>query len=200
MSTLTERACRPRLCRDRRGQKARRVVRTLARGIVALAVAFALCGSASAAEIHGAARVGDLEKVKELLAADPGLANARDDGGSTPLHWAARGVHAELAKFLMQHGADVTIRNANQVIALHSVAYRGADELVALMVSSGADIDAKAVTGATPLHFAVQGGHAQTTELLLSRGAAVDATDGLGSTPLLLAASFGLKEMVGVMP
>jgi ankyrin repeat protein len=167
-------------------------VRIVASGVAALL----LCGSVGAAEIHTAARAGDLEAVKALLAADPALVNAQDANGATPLHLAARGVHAELVDYLVDHGADVTIRDANQVIALHSLAYRGADELVTLVITKGADVDAAAVGGTTPLHFAVEAGHVRTVERLVSHGANVEAANGLGNTPLLLAASFGLNEIV----
>lgn len=167
--------------------------------IVLLAAVVALCGLAAAAEIHEAAQTGDLEKVKALLAADPGLINAQDDLGSTPLHWATRGLHVELAKYLMERGADVTIRNARQVLPLHSAVYRGVDELVPPMIRKGADVNAKLGIGVTPLHLTVLGGHPTTLELLLAHGAAPEATDNLGSTPLLLAASFGQKEMVEIL-
>jgi Tol biopolymer transport system component len=169
-----------------------------ARSIILLATVVALCGLSAAAEIHEAARNGDLEKVKKLLAADPRLADAQDDDGLTPLSWATRGVHVEVAKYLMEHGADVTIPNARQVIPLHSAAFRGVDELVPLMILRGANVDAKLAAGMASLHLAVMGGHVQTARFLLSHGAALEITDRLGSTPLLMAASFGQKKMVQV--
>ena len=138
-------------------------MRNAAEAVATLATALVLCVSAGAAEIHDAARSGDLETVKHLLAADPELVHARDPNGATPLHLAARGVHAALVRYLVAHGADVTIRDANQVIPLPSLAYRGADDLVALVISKGADVDAVCAT--------YGGGPAQTTlNLLVSSG------------------------------
>ena len=130
--------------------------------ILTLILLLVLCRPAAAADLHRAARTGDLESVKEILSSDPTLVDVQGEDGRTPLHWAVRGVHVEVVKYLMQQGADVNIRDANQVIPLHSLAYRGEDELVAWMIAGGADIDARAVNGSTPLHFAVRAGHGST--------------------------------------
>ena len=47
------------------------------------------------AEIHDAALKGDLAKVKDLLAKDPALVNAKGHNEKAPLHWAAQGGHLE---------------------------------------------------------------------------------------------------------
>jgi ankyrin repeat protein len=41
----------------------------------------------------------------------PGLINAVNDAGNTPLHWAALNGHLESVKLLIQAGADITIFN-----------------------------------------------------------------------------------------
>jgi ankyrin repeat protein len=41
----------------------------------------------------------------------PGLINAVNDAGNTPLHWAALNGHLESVKLLIQSGADITIFN-----------------------------------------------------------------------------------------
>ncbi|TMQ70105.1 MAG: hypothetical protein E6K81_13360, partial [Candidatus Eisenbacteria bacterium] len=42
--------------------------------------------AASAAEIHDAARAGDVSKVQAILKADPTQVGATDEQGNTPLH------------------------------------------------------------------------------------------------------------------
>jgi ankyrin repeat protein len=54
--------------------------------------------------IHAAARLGMLEKLKELLAADPQLVHARGGDGQMPLHFAST---VEIAEYLLDHGADI---------------------------------------------------------------------------------------------
>src|ERR1041385_6268928 len=57
--------------------------------------------------LHGAARHGQLDRVKQLLAegADP---NARESGdNTTPLHWAAACADVDIVRALLDAGADV---------------------------------------------------------------------------------------------
>src|SRR5437868_15050908 len=60
-----------------------------------------------------AAKSGNAARVAELLAEDPSLLHARDTDGSTPLHCAAWKGHAEVARVLLEHGADLSLENSN---------------------------------------------------------------------------------------
>lgn len=55
-------------------------------------------------DAHAAARLGMIEKLKELVAADPELVHARGGDGQTPLHFAST---VEVARFLLEHGAAI---------------------------------------------------------------------------------------------
>jgi len=55
-------------------------------------------------DIHAAARLGMLDRVRELLANDPQLVHARGGDGQLPLHFAAT---VEIAALLLDHGADI---------------------------------------------------------------------------------------------
>ena len=59
-------------------------------------------------DVHAAARLGRIERLEELLAADPSLVHARGGDGQMPLHFAAS---IEVAAFLLEHGADVDARD-----------------------------------------------------------------------------------------
>ena len=87
-----------------------------------LALAAAGCGSAAkpsaeaapaaasgaqVAGIHAAAEAGNVAKVRELLQANPSLANARDDHGGTPLHSAVFNGQKAAVELLLASGADV---------------------------------------------------------------------------------------------
>ena len=71
--------------------------------------AVVLVGTAFAGPIHDAARKGDIEAVKQHLAAGRNV-NAKDDKGRTPLHRAAREGHKEVAELLIAAGADVNAK------------------------------------------------------------------------------------------
>lgn len=53
---------------------------------------------------HAAARLGLLSKLSDLIAADPGVVQARGGDGQTPLHFASS---VEIAAFLLDHGAQI---------------------------------------------------------------------------------------------
>jgi ankyrin repeat protein len=61
-------------------------------------------------DIHAAARLGILERVRELVARDPGLVHARGGDGQTPLHFASS---VEIADFLLAHGADIDAKDVD---------------------------------------------------------------------------------------
>ncbi len=135
-------------------------------GILALAL---LAASARPAEIHDAAKAGDLAKVQALVAKDAALVNAKDETGRTPLHWACRGVHGEVVKFLAERGADVNARDANGVCPLHSVSSRGHVEAAGILLDRGASVEARMSDGSTPLHLAAANGHADLAALLVDK-------------------------------
>jgi ankyrin repeat protein len=55
-------------------------------------------------DIHAAARLDMLQRVQELIAAEPELVHARGGDGQTPLHFAST---LEIAAYLLDHGADI---------------------------------------------------------------------------------------------
>jgi len=59
-------------------------------------------------DAHSAARLGMVEKLKELVSADPALVGARGWNGQTPLHLAST---VEIAEYLLERGADIDARD-----------------------------------------------------------------------------------------
>jgi ankyrin repeat protein len=152
-----------------------------------------------AAEIHKAALEGDIEKIKILLKKTPGLLNARDEGGMTPLIMAIIGDKKELIKLLLDSGADVTAANNAGFTALDSAVFSGNKETVELLIAKGADVNTKSMLGTTPLLLSVTRGHSKLLDVLIKKGASVDVSDNMGSTPLLLAALTGKRTMVELL-
>src|SRR6185369_15045476 len=60
--------------------------------------------------VHAAARLGMIDRLKELIASDPALVNARGGDGQTPLHFAST---IEVAAYLLDHGADIDVRDVD---------------------------------------------------------------------------------------
>jgi len=121
-------------------------------------------------DIWTAAARGDIEAVKEYLAAGTDV-NAKDSDGATPLHWAAFGDHKEIAELLIAEGADVNAKNEDSWTPLLIAAVAGRKETAELLIAKGADVNAKAVTGETPLDSAIINKHTETADLLRKHGA-----------------------------
>jgi ankyrin repeat protein len=106
-------------------------------------------------EIIKAAKSGDVEKIKNLLATDAALIHARDTDGSTPLHCAAWKGHPEVVAFLLSAGADANAQNSNGhwgTTPLHAAAHANQAVIAELLIAHGADPNAQDLNGNTPLH------------------------------------------------
>ena len=68
--------------------------------------------------------------------------------GQTALMWAVGGrdTHPEIARVLLEHGADVTVRSDGGLTALLFAVRQGNLEAVRLLVNAGADVNDRAVT------------------------------------------------------
>jgi ankyrin repeat protein len=158
-------------------------------GILILAAFLIFFGASGfAEEIHELAQKGDLEGVKTQIEKNPELVNARDKDGRTPLHWACRGVHLEVVKFLVDKGADVNAEDSNKVVPLHSLAVRNSASAIAILSAKGANVNAKDYGGDTALHHAAMSDATDAVALLVKKGADIESRDDYQRTPLLLCA------------
>ena len=106
-------------------------------------------------EIIKAAKAGNVAKLKELLASDASLINARDKDGSTPLHCATWKGQQGVVALLLETGADVNAHNSNDhwgTTPLHAAAHANQAAIAQLLIDHGADVNAQDMTGQTPMH------------------------------------------------
>ncbi len=166
----------------------------------AVVQAMVMChGAAPSADIFDAVRAGDVEKVKALLQADPKLAAARTEDGSTALHLAALEGHSAIARLLLDSQAQVNARGLREETPLHMAMYDGHREMAELLLSSQADISAQNTAGETPLHIAARKGHRELVALLLEHHADMNAKDRQDATPLHAAVAEGHKEVAELL-
>lgn len=141
--------------------------------VVPFALALLLAREASAAELHDAARRGDLAAVERLLAA--GAQVDATDGGATPLYLAAGEGHAAVVARLLAAGGDPR-RPASGPFgstgtAIHAAVRYGHLDVVRVLLKAGVDANLPDDGVGPPLHTALRRGQTAAAELLKSSGA-----------------------------
>ncbi len=121
-----------------------------------------------------AAKSGDGEALRSLLAAHADV-NQRQADGSTALHWAAHRDDLKNAFLLLGAGADVKAANDLGVQPLWLACINGSAPLVRVLLGAGADPNTVPSSGETPLMHAARSGSVDAVKLLLLHGAEVNA-------------------------
>jgi uncharacterized protein len=151
------------------------------------AVAAALLPHVATLDIFEAAALGDLERVRTLLDADPGLANAVAEDGFGPLGLAGFFARERVVRLLLERGARVDAPSSNgmRVMPLHSAAASRAVPIARLLLEHGAPVDARqgdGELGFTPLMEAAYNGQVEMVEALVNHGADRSLRDRDGAT------------------
>ena len=154
------------------------------------------------ADVFEAARKGDIEAVKAAL--DAGTdANAKDDKGSTLLNLATRYGHLDVARLLVERGADLKVRSPAGGFPIHSAVQPPKDPgFVRFLLEQGADPNATDQRGRTPIFYAATNGGQEAPAVvaeLVKGGADVMARAPDGQTPLHAAAQWGPAAGVQVL-
>jgi ankyrin repeat protein len=142
------------------------------------------------------AQRGKMDQLAVLL--DDGLSvNTADGGGITLLMCASMRGHENVARMLVERGAEVNQRtHEKDYAALHAAAGIGAEGLVAYLLDQGADPNGKAFGGITPLHSAAGGSDRMTVLALLAGGANVDIQNDAGDTAMHIACRKNALEVL----
>lgn len=164
-------------------------VRAACLAIVALAATAApMRAAASDDRLVAAARAGDGQLVRTLLAGGADVKHRQPDG-TTALHWAARQGDAEIVQHLLRQGADPNAANRYGVTPLAGAAASGSLSIVRLLLTAGADPNAALVEGETVLMAAARTGRADVVQALVAGGANPNGADRVfGETALMWAA------------
>jgi ankyrin repeat protein len=151
-----------------------------------------------ALDVFDAASVADVERLRQLLDADPSLATAFSGDGFTALHFPAFFGGVEPARLLIERGADVDARGRGWMTGtpLNSAASGRHADVAHLLLDAGADPDARQASGWTPLHSAAHNGDLELVELLLAHRADPGATNDDGVTVLSMSEESGNADVV----
>jgi ankyrin repeat protein len=100
-----------------------------------------LLGADAELDVFDAAAFGRLDRLRELLSADPSLARAFSDDGFTPLHLAVYGQQEDAARTLIDAGADLDAYSTAEiakVTPLGTARFVDSPALTQLLLDAGA--------------------------------------------------------------
>lgn len=136
-------------------------------------------------DVFEATTLGDLPRLRALLANDATLAKAFSGDGFTALHLATFFGQPESAELLLQSGADPNAMATNpmKVAVINSAAASGRADLVKMVLRAGADPNARQLMGYTALHAAAAHDNVEMAKALLDAGADPALKNDEGKTP-----------------
>jgi ankyrin repeat protein len=145
--------------------------------------------------LHIAAIHAHLEVAQILLALKLEV-NARDASAETPLHRALPvSRKPDFVRLLLDHGADVHIRDGDQS-ALHLAVGSRNPQVVQMILEQYTELDVRDMEGTTPLLKASYNGNPAVVQLLIDHGADPHARDHCGKTALDKAGTLGVCRML----
>ncbi len=141
--------------------------------------------------------VMDVGKIRELIqaGADPNAACSNEGTEFTLLTYAAYYGNLELAKMLLENGADVNFEDADDVTPLFVAVQNGQDaEFIRFLIESGANVnDGKIIFNA------IKHSSPKIMGMLIDAKMDVNTMTAAKSTPLMEAAAVGRLEMVELL-
>ena len=139
-----------------------------------------------------------IKKHIEHLIEDEADLNIRYNG-KIYLCWAAEHGHLEIAKLLLANGANVNVKDEDNITALHLAAQNGHLEIAKFLVENGANVNVKDEDNVTALHLAAQNGHTGIVSLLIANDVDIDVKISDGRTSLRIAAEKGYIEIAKLL-
>ena len=120
------------------------------------------------AQWHQAAKIGDVEHMKSLVASKKELLNHHQKGiGHTALHWSASAGQMHVVEWLLSEGfSPIDTTNSSDSTALHSAAGGGHIDIVKRLLAAGADKTLVDEDKQTPASLAKSRGHADVAAAL----------------------------------
>jgi cytohesin len=164
--------------------------------LLAILLAFAQDeADAKVKQLFQAIREGKIGTVRKLI--DEGVSLRSAPGDHSVLHQAAEYSQVEIARLLIEKGADVKATESLDGTPLNIAAYRGPVEMVRLLIDAGADLHSiRSRENATPLHSAASCGNVEIVQALIKAGAKVNFGN---FTPLTEAAKYGHPKVVDAL-
>jgi ankyrin repeat protein len=140
--------------------------------------------------LHLAAYFDLEDQASVLIKIKPGMVNAKDSFGRSPLSWASAHGCEKVVRSLVEGGADIESKDNSQRTPLWWAMFTEGPENLCVtryLLSSGASTETRDKEGRAALSWESERGHTATIRLLLNNGANINARDNLGRTPIFWA-------------
>ena len=139
----------------------------------------------------------DFEKIDKLLSSliVNVFINIQNQHGGTALMFASDKGHTDIARLLIEGGANKDIQDRTGTTALMFASLQGHVATVRLLLEAGANKDMQTQRGTTALMSASYRGHADISRILLDSGANVDLQNSWRHTALEIANRRGHHEI-----
>ena len=111
----------------------------------------------------------------------------------------AQNGRGDIAKLLLDHGADANAKKSYGESVLHTAVYESHSKCVKCLVEAGAGVNYRMTNGRSALHIAVEVGDMDTIQTLLKNGSDVNVTDSESQTPLHRAVLFNRLKVIDLL-
>ncbi|KAB5562441.1 hypothetical protein PHYPO_G00017800 [Pangasianodon hypophthalmus] len=140
--------------------------------------------------LHQAVNRNDEEELSRVLQSGMVNVNVCDKLGLTPLMVAAQKGFSRMVYKLVEHGADIHMKNGSGKDSLMLACFAGHLDIVKHLRNFGATWQSRDMGGCTPLHWAADGGHLPVLAYMIQDGCELDVRDTVSQwTPLMRVAA-----------
>ncbi|KAK2843256.1 hypothetical protein Q7C36_011471 [Tachysurus vachellii] len=137
-------------------------------------------------DLHQAVNCNDEEELNRVLQSGKVNVNVCDRHRYTPLMYASQKGFIRMVQKLIEHGADIHMKNGSGKDALMLACFSGYLDIVKHLRKSGATWQSQDMSGCTPLHWAVDGGNLSVIAYMIEDGCELDVRDTVSQcTPLM---------------
>jgi ankyrin repeat protein len=169
-------------------------------GVCVVCMSVLIVAAPGDVRLADAAMQGDMDRVRSLLEQTADVNGAQGDG-MTALHWAVYKDDLEMARLLIQAGADFKAgTRVGAITPLSFAAKNGNGAIIELLLNAGADTELATGLGTTPLMQAAASGSVDAVTSLLDHGAVVNRKEAARQqTAVMFAAALDRAPVVSLL-